>query len=67
MEMEDKKGAVAIVQWRTRFLGEGVLQEANYDQALMAAEQLERAGLVSASEWLDRVRQANAALLRQQG
>jgi len=64
MEMDDKKGAVAILQWRARFLGEGVLQEAAYDQALMAAERLERSGSVSASEWLDMVRQANAALLR---
>jgi len=42
------------------------LHEAAYDQALMAAERLERAGSVSAGEWLEMVRQANAALLRQQ-
>ena len=65
MGMDDKKGAVAIVQWRRNFLGDGVLQEADYDQALMAAERLERSWSVSASEWLDMVRQANAALLRQ--
>ncbi len=65
MGMDDKKGAVAIVQWRRNFLGDGVLQEADYNQALMAAERLERSGSVSASEWLDMVRQANAALLRQ--
>lgn len=64
--MDDKKGAAAILQWRNNFLGEGVLQEADYDQALMAAGHLERTGSVSAGEWLDMVRQANAALLRQQ-
>lgn len=67
MGMDDNKGAVAILQWRASFLGEGILQEAAYDQALIAAERLERSGSVSASEWLDMVRQANAALLRQQG
>lgn len=65
--MDDKKGAAAILQWRNSFLGEGVLQEADYDQALMAAGRLERLGSVSAREWLDMVRQANAALLRQPG
>ncbi|WP_442108091.1 hypothetical protein [Pseudomonas sp. NUPR-001] len=65
--MDEKKGAVAIVQWRSSFLGNGVLQEAAYDQALLAAERLERSGSVSASEWMEMVRQANAALLRHQG
>ncbi|TDF81595.1 hypothetical protein [Pseudomonas sp. H9] len=65
--MDDKKGAVAILQWRSSFLVNGVLHEAAYDQALIAAERLERAGAVSASEWIDMVRQANAALLRHQG
>ncbi|RWU23025.1 hypothetical protein DM813_12570 [Pseudomonas alkylphenolica] len=63
--MEDRKGAVAILQWRATFLGEGVLQEEAYDQALMAADRLEQSGAVSAGEWLQMVRQANAALLHQ--
>ena len=65
--MDEKKGAVAILQWRSSFLGNSVLQEAAYDQALLAAERLERSGSVSASEWMEMVRQANAALLRHQG
>ncbi|KDO00658.2 MULTISPECIES: hypothetical protein [Pseudomonas] len=63
--METKKGMAAILEWRARFLGEGVLQEAEYDQALMAAQQLEQSGLVSPAEWVAMVRQANAALLDQ--
>jgi len=55
----------AILEWRARFLVEGVLQEAEYDQALMAAQQLEQSGLVSPAEWVAMVRQANAALLDQ--
>jgi hypothetical protein len=64
MEMDQVKGAAAILQWRIRFLGEGVLPETAYDEALMAAQRLEQSGSVSASEWMDMVRQANAALLR---
>lgn len=64
--MEEKRGAAAILEWRNRFLGERVLPEAAYDQALMAAQRLERSGSVSADEWMEMVRQANAALLRQE-
>lgn len=52
-----------MLQWRATFLGEGVLQEEDYDQALMAAARLEQSGAVSADEWLQMVRQANTALL----
>ncbi|CAM3865073.1 hypothetical protein D3C77_78620 [compost metagenome] len=55
----------AILEWRARFLDEGTLQEADYDQALVAAQQLEQSGLVSPGEWVAMVRQANAALLGQ--
>ncbi|MGE8391541.1 hypothetical protein HFV04_018535 [Pseudomonas sp. BIGb0427] len=63
--METNKGMAAIVEWRARFLGEGRLQEAEYDRALMAAQQLEQSGRVSPGEWVAMVRQANAALLGQ--
>ncbi|MDD2058906.1 hypothetical protein N5D52_23260 [Pseudomonas sp. GD03860] len=63
--MDDKQGAAAILEWRARYLGEPVLQEAEYDQALMAAQRLEHSGSVSTGEWVQMVRQANAALLRQ--
>lgn len=65
VEMDDKKGPDAMLQWRATFLGEGVLQEGDYDQALMAAARLEQSGAVCAGEWLQMVRQANAALLYQ--
>ncbi|WP_311196315.1 hypothetical protein [Pseudomonas vranovensis] len=41
------------------------MQEAEYDRALMAAQQLEQSGRVSPGEWVAMVRQANAALLGQ--
>jgi len=65
MGMDDKQGAAAILECRARYLGEHSLQEAEYDQALLAAGRLEHSGSVSASEWVQMVRQANAALLRQ--
>jgi hypothetical protein len=62
--MEAKKDTVAMLQWRSRFLNEGVLQEEDYDQALKNAEALEQSGVISARQWIELVRQANAALLR---
>ncbi|MDF0731614.1 hypothetical protein P0Y43_12910 [Pseudomonas entomophila] len=62
--MECKKGPEAMLEWRGRFLGEGTLLEREYDQALLNAEQLEREGVISTGEWIELVRQANAALLR---
>lgn len=62
--MECKKGASAMLEWRSRFLSEGVLQEEDYDEALRSAGALERSGLINAREWIELVRQANAALLR---
>ncbi|AMK30541.1 hypothetical protein AWT69_001904 [Pseudomonas putida] len=52
-----------MLEWRGRFLGEGILHEADYDQALRRAEELERSGVISASEWIELVKLANAALL----
>ncbi|MFK3772329.1 hypothetical protein KSS93_13795 [Pseudomonas xanthosomatis] len=62
--MECKKGTAAMLEWRSRFLGEGILQEEDYDQALRRAEELEHSGVISTSEWVELVRLANAALLR---
>jgi len=62
--MECKKGAAAMLQWRSRYLTDEVLDEAAYDQALRSAEALEHSGAINASEWIELVRQANAALLR---
>lgn len=62
--MESKKDTAAMLQWRSRFLTEGVLQEDDYDQALKNAEALEQSGVISARQWIELVRQANAALLR---
>ncbi len=53
-----------MLEWRSRFLGEGILQEEDYDQALRRAEELEHSGVISTSEWVELVRLANAALLR---
>lgn len=53
-----------MLEWRSRFLSEGVLQEEDYDEALRSAGALERSGLINAREWIELVRQANAALLR---
>ncbi|MCO7515786.1 hypothetical protein NJF44_10315 [Pseudomonas guariconensis] len=61
--MECKKGTAAMLEWRSRFLGESILEEDKYDQALRWAEDLERRGVISTSEWIELVRQANAALL----
>ncbi|MGE7991471.1 hypothetical protein ACQKPE_10560 [Pseudomonas sp. NPDC089554] len=62
--MECKKGPAAMLEWRGRFLEAQVLGEREYDQALQCAEQLERSGVISAQEWVELVRLANAALLR---
>lgn len=62
--MESKKGAAAMLAWRSRFLGDGILDEQDYDQALLSAQGLEHSGQISASEWIELVKQANAALLR---
>ncbi|MBK5002636.1 hypothetical protein IAE37_004912 [Pseudomonas sp. S31] len=62
--MECKKGAAAVLQWRSRYLTDDLLDEAAYDQALRSAEALEQSGSISASEWIELVKLANAALLR---
>lgn len=62
--MQCNEGTAAMLEWRSRFLAQGVLQEDEYDQALRCAEELEHSGAISASEWVELVRLANAALLR---
>ncbi|ABY99460.1 TPA: hypothetical protein ACHTCR_004662 [Pseudomonas putida] len=61
--MECKKGTSAMLEWRSRFLAEGALDEQGYDQALRYAEALEQAGVVSTQEWIELVKLANSALL----
>ncbi|HAB03673.1 MAG TPA: hypothetical protein DCE25_12390 [Pseudomonas sp.] len=61
--MECKKGTSAMLEWRSRFLSEGILEEAQYDQALRSAEALEQAGTITVQEWVELVRAANNALL----
>lgn len=61
--MECKKATSAMLEWRSRFLAEGALDEQGYDQALRYAEALEQAGVVSTQEWIELVKLANSALL----
>lgn len=61
--MECKKSACAALEWRSRFLAEGTLDEQGYEQALRNAQALEQAGDISMSEWIELVKLANAALL----
>ncbi|MCX2891466.1 MULTISPECIES: hypothetical protein [Pseudomonas] len=61
--MECKKGTSAMLEWRSRFLAEGALDEQGYDQALRNAEALEQAGVISTAEWIELVKLANSALL----
>ncbi|AXM95333.1 hypothetical protein ACU5P1_15410 [Pseudomonas plecoglossicida] len=62
--MECKKGTSAMLEWRSRFLTTGSLEEDQYDQALSSAEALEPSGLISSTQWVELVKAANAALLR---
>lgn len=52
-----------MLEWRSRFLADGTLDEQGYDQALRNAETLEQAGMISTLEWIELVRLANSALL----
>lgn len=61
--MECKKNTSPMLEWRSRYLSEGFLDEDQYDQALRCAEALERTGMISAQEWIEMVKAANAALL----
>lgn len=61
--MECKKGTSAMLEWRSRFLAEGPLDEQGYDQALRNAEALEQTGVISTREWIELVKLANSALL----
>ncbi|MFJ4344339.1 hypothetical protein [Pseudomonas sp. NPDC089401] len=62
--MECKKATSAMLEWRSRFLSADSLEEEQYDQALRSAEALEQSGVISALEWIELVKAANAALLR---
>ncbi|MFK0309667.1 hypothetical protein ACIQUF_00335 [Pseudomonas sp. NPDC090233] len=62
--MECKKDTSAMLEWRSRFLTADILEEDEYDQALRCAEALEQSGEISAVEWIELVKAANAALLR---
>ncbi|MFV3288456.1 hypothetical protein ACNFBR_06945 [Pseudomonas sp. NY11955] len=60
--MECKKGTAAMLEWRSRFLAKGLLDELGYDQALRNAEALEQTGVISTQEWIELVKLANSAL-----
>jgi len=62
--MECTKGTSAGLEWRSRFLAAGILEEDEYDQALRSAEALEQSGVINAVEWIELVKAANMALLR---
>jgi len=62
--VECKKGTSAVLEWRSRFLTAGTLDEDEYDQALRSAEALEQSGVITAVEWIELVKAANMALLR---
>jgi len=62
--VECKKGTSAVLEWRSRFLTAGTLDEEEYDQALRSAEALEQSGVINAVEWIELVKAANVALLR---
>ncbi|MFT2186818.1 hypothetical protein [Pseudomonas putida] len=53
--------------WLTDHLQSVVLSEKEYDNALIVAERLMLESKVSHDEWLEMVRQANAALCRHLG
>ncbi|HEN8798166.1 hypothetical protein HP546_00695 [Pseudomonas sp. CM25] len=61
--MECNIATSAMLEWRSRFLAEGSLDEQDYEQALRSAEVLERAGVISTLEWIELVKLANSALL----
>lgn len=61
--VEDKEQNLVILDWAGRYLGAGPLSESEYDAALLVALRLQHCGLVTSSEWVAMVRQANAALL----
>lgn len=52
-----------MLEWRSRYLSEGILEEDQYDQALRCAESLKHSGVISAQEWIELVKAANVALL----
>ncbi len=60
--MEYKKGTSAMLEWRSRFLAEGTLDEQGYDQALRDALVLEQAGVNNKAEWIELDKPANTAL-----
>jgi len=62
--VECKKDTSAMLEWRSRFLTAGTLDEDEYDQALRSAEALEQSGVITAVEWIELVKAANMALLR---
>ncbi|WP_313712772.1 hypothetical protein [Pseudomonas sp.] len=61
--MEYQKDTSAMLEWRSRYLSQGILEEDQYDQALRCAESLKHAGVISAQEWIELVKAANVALL----
>ncbi len=59
-----KTESPAYREWIVEYLGVNFRDEACYDKALRAAEQLQLDGLVSTAELIDMIKRANALLLR---
>lgn len=62
-----KTESLAYREWIVEYLGVNFRDEACYDRALQAAEQLQLDGLVSTAELIDMIKRANASLLRLPG
>ncbi len=54
----------AFLIWRKEHLKYFILDEVEYDRALLDAERLKAEGMVTHETWREMVRQANEALIR---
>lgn len=59
-----KPESPAYRSWIVEYLGINFQDEACYDNAIQAAEQLQAEGLVTSTELVDMIKRANALLLR---
>lgn len=62
-----KQGSPAYRNWIVEYMGGHFRDEACYDKAIQAAEQLQFEGLVSSAELVDMIKRANVLLLRLHG
>lgn len=59
-----KTSSAAFTSWVSAHMHSPALNEVDYDRAILAAQLLEREGLVSHAQWLQMVWMANEALIR---